>query len=108
MKRARTFPHRNRPGSALVISLVFIAVFAALAAALATVSGANVHLANNFRRAGTTRASAESGLEVMRYWMSKVVLSAAPKSASTSWRPSFAASWCPRTSAIGSRATARR
>jgi len=74
MKRLRTFPDRNWSGSTLVLSLIFIAVFAALAVALATVSGASVQLANNYRRADTTRGSAESGLEVMRYWMSKMVL----------------------------------
>ena len=75
MKRARTFPHRNRQGSALVLSLIFIAVFSALAAALGTISGANVRLADNFRKADTTRGSAESGLEVIRYWLSQVAMS---------------------------------
>ena len=79
MKRARTFPHRNRSGSALVLSLIFIAVFAGVATALLTVSGANVQLADNLRKADTTRGSAESGLEVMRYWLSQVVLSATPE-----------------------------
>ncbi|RPJ79089.1 MAG: hypothetical protein EHM13_13830, partial [Acidobacteria bacterium] len=62
-----------------MVSLVFIAVFAGVATALITVSGANVQLAENLRRADMTRGSAESGLEVMRYWMSKVVLSAVPE-----------------------------
>jgi len=74
MKRVKTFPHRSPQGSTLVLSLIFIAVFAALAASMATISGANLQLADNYRRADTTRGSAESGLEVMRYWMSKMVL----------------------------------
>jgi type II secretory pathway pseudopilin PulG len=69
----------NPQGSALVLSLVFIAVFASLATALLAVSGASVQLAENLRKADATRASAESGLEVMRYWLSQIVLTAAPE-----------------------------
>ena len=61
-----------------------------MATALVTLSGANVQLAENLRKADTTRGNAESGLEVMRYWLSQVVLSAAPADASTNWRPSCA------------------
>lgn len=72
MKRARTLPPRNPCGSALVLSLVFLAMFSALAAAMATFSGLNVQVAENLRGADTTRACAESGLEVIRYWANKV------------------------------------
>jgi len=75
MNRTRSIPPQNRQGSALVLSLVFIAVFAALAAALHTVAGSNIQLADNYRRADTTRRSAESGLEVIRYWLSRVDMS---------------------------------
>jgi hypothetical protein len=63
----------------LVLSLIFIAVFAGVATALVTISGANVQLAENLRKADTTRGSAESGLEVLRYWMSQMVLSGTPE-----------------------------
>ncbi len=66
---------RSRGGSTLILSLVFIVVFSALATALATMSGANVQVAENHRKLQTTRACAESGLEVIRYWMSKVSIS---------------------------------
>jgi type II secretory pathway pseudopilin PulG len=79
MNRTGSTLPQNPQGSALVLSLVFIAVFAGLATALLTVSGASVQLAENLRKADTTRASAESGLEVMRYWLSQVVLTAAPE-----------------------------
>jgi type II secretory pathway pseudopilin PulG len=75
MQRAKVLPDRNRPGSTLVVSLVLIAILSTLAAALAGFSGANVQIAENLRRADTTRSCAESGLEVMRYWMSKVAMS---------------------------------
>jgi hypothetical protein len=52
--------------------MIFIAMFSALAVAMAAFSGANVQIAENLREADTTRACAESGLEVVRYWASKV------------------------------------
>jgi Tfp pilus assembly protein PilX len=72
MKRARTLPPRNPQGSALVLSMIFIVMFSALAVAMATFSGANVQIAENLQKADATRSCAESGLEVMRYWTSKV------------------------------------
>ena len=75
MKCTGSIPPQNPQGSALVLSLIFIAVFAAMAAALATVSNANVRIADNFRKANMTRGSAESGLEVVRYWLSRVDMS---------------------------------
>jgi len=75
MKRVKTVPHGNRQGSALVLSLIFITMFSTLAVAMATFSGANVQIAENLRRADATRACAESGLEVMRYWVSTVDMS---------------------------------
>ncbi|MCL5280128.1 MAG: pilus assembly PilX N-terminal domain-containing protein [Planctomycetes bacterium] len=79
MNRKGSVPPQNPPGSALVLSLIFIAIFSALAAALHTVAGSNLQLAENYRRAATSRCSAESGLEVMRYWLSQVVLTGAPE-----------------------------
>jgi hypothetical protein len=75
MKRARTLPDRDRQGSVLVLSLIFLAMFSALAAAMATLSGTNLQIAENFRKADRTRGCAESGLEVIRYWINKVDLS---------------------------------
>ena len=72
MKRAKTLPIRNPQGSALLLSLIFVAMFSALAAAMATLSGVNVQVAENLRQVDTTRSCAESGLEVIRYWASKV------------------------------------
>ena len=79
MKRTGSTPPQHPQGSVLILALIFIAVFAAMAAALSAISGANVQLADNYSRADTTRCSAESGLEVMRYWLSQVVLTAAPE-----------------------------
>lgn len=75
MKRVITLPNRNLRGSVLVLSLIFIAMFSALAAALATLAGTNVQVAHNLRKTDVARGCAESGLEVMRYWIGKVDMS---------------------------------
>ncbi len=75
MNRPKGITRRTRRGAALIVSLVFILVFSALATALATMSGTNVQMAENHRRLQTTRACAESGLEILRYWMSRVSIS---------------------------------
>ncbi len=75
MKYARSLRSWNRRGSALVLSLIFLVIFSALAVALATLSGGNVQIAENFRQVDMTRGCAESGLEVVRYWLSQIQMS---------------------------------
>ena len=75
MQRAKCTIRGGRDGSALVLSIMFIAIFSALAVSLASLSGANLQVAENHAKAGTTRACADSGLEVVRYWMSQVAIS---------------------------------
>lgn len=61
--------YRNRKGMVLIVCLIFTGIFAALAVCMATVSGANLQVARNQRDANNALTSAESGLEVMRYWL---------------------------------------
>ncbi len=75
MKRVTYLPCGNREGSTLIITLIFIVMFSALAAAMATMSGANLQVAGNYQKLDRTRAAAESGQEVMRYWMDDVAFS---------------------------------
>jgi len=75
MQRLTCLLSRGRRGSALVLSLIFLVVFSAMAVAMASMSGANVQIAQNYQRLDITRGCAESGLEVMRYWMSRVEMS---------------------------------
>jgi hypothetical protein len=75
MKRLTYYPRGNREGSTLVLALIMIVMLSALAVAMASMSGANVQVADNYRKLDNTRGSAESGLEVMRYWISKVAMS---------------------------------
>jgi len=61
-----------RKGSVLITCTIFLVVFMALAVGVASMSGANLQIANNQHQANQAFASAESGLEVVRYWLSRV------------------------------------
>ncbi len=67
---------RYRRGAALVLCMIFMVVLLAFGAGLAAMSGANVQMAANQRRAARALAGAESGLEVMRYWLGHVMMEA--------------------------------
>jgi len=62
----------NNRGAALILSMIFVLVFSALAVSLATLSGTNVQIANNQHKINSAFGSAESGLEIMRYWLNRV------------------------------------
>jgi len=68
--------HRThaRTGATLVTCLVFLTVFLALGASLAAMSGASAQLSSNQQGSARAFASSESGLEVMRHWLSRVVM----------------------------------
>jgi len=59
-------------GAVLIISLIFVVIFSALAVSMATLSGTNVQLASNQHKVGCAIASTESGAEAMRYWLTRV------------------------------------
>ena len=61
-----------REGSALITCTIFLVIFTALAVGMATMSGANLQIADNQRQANSAFASAESGLEVVRYWVDRI------------------------------------
>ncbi|MHC4726946.1 MAG: PilX N-terminal domain-containing pilus assembly protein [Planctomycetota bacterium] len=62
----------NHKGAVLIISMIFVLIFSALAVSMATMSGTNIQLASNQHKVGCALASTESGLETMRYWFSRV------------------------------------
>ncbi|MBA7473715.1 hypothetical protein ES707_09058 [subsurface metagenome] len=64
----------NRRGAVLIISMIFVLIFSAIAVSMATLSGTNVQLASNQQKVGCAFASSESGLEVMRYWLTNVAI----------------------------------
>ncbi|MFH1718401.1 MAG: pilus assembly PilX N-terminal domain-containing protein, partial [Planctomycetota bacterium] len=67
--------YRKRRAAALVASMIFVLIFSALAVSMATLSGANVQLASNHRHTNAALAAAQSGQEVIRYWLSRQLLS---------------------------------
>ena len=70
-KASRT---KNR-GTVLIISMIFVVIFSALAVSMAAMSGTNLQIAENHRKADHARACAESGFDVIRFWLSRVSIS---------------------------------
>ncbi len=62
---------KNR-GAVLIISMIFVVIFSALAVSMAAMSGTNVQIADNQRNADRARACAESGFDVIRFWLNQV------------------------------------
>ena len=67
--------HVFRSGSALVTCTIVLVVVSAMAVGLATLSGANLGIADNQQKANRAFANSESGLEISRYWLSRVRVS---------------------------------
>ncbi|UCG48251.1 MAG: pilus assembly PilX N-terminal domain-containing protein [Phycisphaerales bacterium] len=74
MKSARNKSSRNRRGAVLIVSMMFLIIFSTLALNIATMSGSNLQIADNQHKADCARACAESGLEVVRYWMGQIAV----------------------------------
>jgi hypothetical protein len=72
MKPSNLRSRRTRRGAALILSMIFIVMFIALAAAMATMSGANVQLASNQHHANEALNSAHSGIEIVRYYLNGI------------------------------------
>jgi hypothetical protein len=65
---------RIRKGSALLLSVIVLAVLSSWAVFICSVSGTNLQIAENQQKGDSARASAESGLEITRYWLSKIMM----------------------------------
>lgn len=57
----------TRRGAALILSMIFIAIFSALAVAMASFAGVNVEVASNQHKLNTALLAAQSGLECAKY-----------------------------------------
>ena len=64
----------NRRGAVLIISLIFVLIFSALAVSMATMSGTNVQLASNQHKANSALSAAQSGIECGKYIISTISL----------------------------------
>ncbi|MBN2270805.1 MAG: hypothetical protein JXN61_09340, partial [Sedimentisphaerales bacterium] len=67
--------YQKRSAFALIVSMIFLIVFSALAISMAAISGVNSEIASNQQKADSARACAESGVEVLRFWLSHVSFS---------------------------------
>ncbi|MHC4596026.1 MAG: pilus assembly PilX N-terminal domain-containing protein [Planctomycetota bacterium] len=67
MKLLKKIVHVKRQGVVLIISMIFILIFSALAVSMATLSGTNVQLASNQHKVNSALSAAQSGLECGRF-----------------------------------------
>ena len=65
---------RSRKGAALILSMIFVALFAALGVAIAGMSGTNAQLAWNQQQLGRALTTAHSGLDVVRYYLQGITI----------------------------------
>jgi hypothetical protein len=63
-----------RDGAVLIIAVIFVAIFSSLGLAILTMSSTNVQVADNHYKANRALESAQSGLEVTRYWLGRVAM----------------------------------
>jgi hypothetical protein len=61
-----------RNGSAMILCMILLVVLSTLAVGLASMANGNLQIAANQQTANEAFANAESGLEVMRYWLARV------------------------------------
>ncbi|MHC4525945.1 MAG: pilus assembly PilX N-terminal domain-containing protein [Planctomycetota bacterium] len=62
---------KRRKGIALLVAMLFVMVFSALSVAMFSMSSGNSLVASNLHKANAARSSAESGLEVVRYYLAQ-------------------------------------
>ena len=74
MAPAKNSAHLNHRGAVLIISMIFVLIFSTIAISMATLSGTNVQLASNQHKLNSTLSAAQSGLEVMQYWLTRVII----------------------------------
>jgi len=63
--------HKKQKGIALVVAMLFVMVFSALSVAMFSMSSGNSLVASNLHKVNAARSSAESGLEVVRYYLAQ-------------------------------------
>ena len=74
MKSVRKLLSRRQRGAAFIISMIFVLVFSALAVSIATLSGTNLQIADNQRKANRALGCAESGLDTLRFWFGRIYM----------------------------------
>ena len=62
----------KQKGIALIVAMLFVMVFSALSVAMFSMSSGNSLVASNLHKVNAARSSAESGLEIVRYYLAQV------------------------------------
>ena len=65
----------KQKGVVLIICMIFLCIFTTLAVSMATMTNTGLQNAENQRKANSARACAESGLEIIRFWINRVAVS---------------------------------
>jgi len=65
--------HPKHKGVVLIVAMIFVLIFSALAVSMAAMSGTNVQLASNHHKVNSALSAAESGLECGRYIIAKTL-----------------------------------
>ncbi len=65
---------RHRRGTVLILSMIFVLLFSALAVSMVAISGTNVQLASNQHKISSALSAALSGLDCGRYVVKTVIL----------------------------------
>ncbi len=73
----------KRRGAVLIISMIFILVFAALAVSMASLSGVNLQIADNQHKVNSALSAAQSGLECGKYIATNTPLGETPSNVVT-------------------------
>jgi hypothetical protein len=74
MKLIEEIIRQNRRGTVLIISMIFVLIFSALAVSMVSISGTNVQLASNQCKVNSALSAALSGLECGKYIINTVTL----------------------------------
>jgi len=64
--------NNTQRGLVLIICLIFLCIFSALAVSMASMCDNNVQVADNHHKADGARACAESGLDVIKFWLHRI------------------------------------
>jgi len=67
----------SQKGVVLILALAFVAIFSSLMLGMVTMSNSNLQIASNQHKAAAAFNNAESGMEIARYWLSRVIMPAA-------------------------------
>jgi len=65
---------KSQKGVVLIICMIFLCIFTALAVSLAAMSGTNLQIAANYHKVNRALESAQSGVEILRFWLNGIYL----------------------------------